>query len=150
VNVPELENYLYEHIPLTRAMGVQVVQANTTLVLLAAPLAPNINHRQTAFGGSIASVATVAAWSLLRLVLASDPQYPHIVVRSTEVEYIEAITGDFTARCEAPIPHTMDAFLKSLHRKGKARIDLRATVDQGGRTRATFCGTFVALYSDTP
>lgn len=129
---------------------MRVVQADTKVVLLLAPLAPNINHRQTAFGGSIAAVATVAAWSLLRLVLASYPDAPRIVVRSSQVEYIEAITDDFTARCEAPLPEAMDAFFKSLHRKGKARIDLRVTVEQGDHTRARLHGTFVALCSDTP
>ena len=47
----ELEAYLHEHIPLSKAMGVSVVSVEEGIVILRAPLAPNINHRETVFGG---------------------------------------------------------------------------------------------------
>jgi hypothetical protein len=52
MNNTALEQYLHEHIPLSAAMGVKVVQADPQCVVLTAPLAPNINHRDTVFGGS--------------------------------------------------------------------------------------------------
>jgi thioesterase domain-containing protein len=61
----ELAQYLHEHIPLSRAMGVEVVEATWDGVSLRAPLAPNINHRETVFGGSASAVAILAAWALL-------------------------------------------------------------------------------------
>jgi len=42
----ELERYLHEHIPLSRAMQVSVVSVQPESVVLSAPLAPNINHRE--------------------------------------------------------------------------------------------------------
>ena len=50
-----IERYLHEHIPLTTHMEVGVDRIDDTGVRLTAPLAPNINHRQTAFGGSVAA-----------------------------------------------------------------------------------------------
>ncbi|MDB5560702.1 MAG: thioesterase, partial [Hyphomicrobiales bacterium] len=41
----ELQDYLYQHIPLSAAMQVNVVKIADTGVLLSAPLGPNINHR---------------------------------------------------------------------------------------------------------
>jgi len=38
-------------------------------VLLTAPLAANINHRATVFGGSASAVAILAAWTYLYFVL---------------------------------------------------------------------------------
>ena len=38
-------------------MGVRVVSAAFDRVELSAPLAPNINHRDTLFGGSAAAIA---------------------------------------------------------------------------------------------
>jgi thioesterase domain-containing protein len=57
----ELAHYLHEHIPLSHAMGVEVVEADWHSVTLRAPLAPNINHRETVFGGSASAVGIVAA-----------------------------------------------------------------------------------------
>ena len=61
----QLERYLHEHIPLSKAMGVSVLSVGEEAVTLRAPLAPNINHRETVFGGSASALAILAAWSLL-------------------------------------------------------------------------------------
>ncbi|RYE53550.1 MAG: hypothetical protein EOP18_08925, partial [Rhizobiaceae bacterium] len=53
-------------------MQVRVVAASVERVTLSAPLAPNINHRATVFGGSASAVAILSAWSLLHLRLSSD------------------------------------------------------------------------------
>ena len=57
-----IKEYLYEHIPLSKAMGVEVVEAVSDRVLLKAPLAPNINHRETVFGGSASALCILSAW----------------------------------------------------------------------------------------
>jgi hypothetical protein len=46
-------------------MGIEVVVADPTSVMLRAPFAPNINHRETVFGGSASAVTILAAWALL-------------------------------------------------------------------------------------
>ena len=65
MNIKQLEQYLHDHIPLSRAMQVTVISLAQDRVILSAPLAPNINHRDTVFGGSASAVAILAAWSLL-------------------------------------------------------------------------------------
>jgi thioesterase domain-containing protein len=69
----ELEHYLHQHNPLSRAMGVEVVMADWHAVTLRAPLAPTINHRKTVFGGSASAVAILAAWALF---VCSDAPAP--------------------------------------------------------------------------
>ena len=64
-----VERYLHQYIPLSAAMGVQVRTATVEHVKLAAPLAPNVNHTETVFGGSAAALATLSAWTLLHLRL---------------------------------------------------------------------------------
>ena len=61
MDTKSLENYLHEHIPLSKAMGVTVRSVSGEAVTLAAPLAPNINHRETVFGGSASALAILAA-----------------------------------------------------------------------------------------
>lgn len=60
----ELEADLHGNIPLTQAMQVRVLEIGPDSVRLGAPLSANINHHRTAFGGSLATLATLAAWSL--------------------------------------------------------------------------------------
>ena len=48
----ELEKYLHEEIPLSKAMAVSVTHASADRVELSAPLGPNINHRDTVFSSS--------------------------------------------------------------------------------------------------
>jgi thioesterase domain-containing protein len=59
----ELQDHLHAHILLTRAMQVSVVSFAPRAVVLAAPLEPNINHRDTVFGGSASALAMLPAWS---------------------------------------------------------------------------------------
>ena len=41
-----LTEYLYEQIPLSKAMGIKIQHASLQNVIIAAPLAPNINHKK--------------------------------------------------------------------------------------------------------
>ena len=71
MNPHELESYLHEQIPLSQAMAVRVVSVSDDSVVLGADLAPNINHRETLFGGSASAIAILAAWSLVHSRLHS-------------------------------------------------------------------------------
>ena len=56
----QLRNVLHEEIPLTKAMGVEVNSYDGHCLVLSAPLDPNTNHKDTAFGGSLYSLAVLA------------------------------------------------------------------------------------------
>lgn len=142
----ELEHYLHEHIPLSAAMGVVVREAVTDAVILEAPLEPNINHRDTVFGGSASAVAILAAWSLVRVRL-DDPATlpPRIVIQRNTIEYERPITGTFTARSYLVDPERWDVFRKSLARHGRGRVKVGATLESAGERVATFEGDFVAI-----
>src|SRR5262245_21829556 len=68
----EVERYLHQNIPLSAAMGVRVGSATPHRVELAAPLAPNINHQSTVFGGSASALAMLSAWTLVHLGLRHE------------------------------------------------------------------------------
>lgn len=54
-----LAEYLHANIPLVRCMQVRVEQWNADGLSLTAPLAPNLNHADSAFGGSLEALATL-------------------------------------------------------------------------------------------
>ncbi|MDH5641919.1 MAG: thioesterase domain-containing protein [Nitrospira sp.] len=139
-----LNKYLYDHIPLSEAMGVQVVEALPNRVCVTAPLAPNINHRDTVFGGSASAVAILAAWTLLYVAMRHEGLACRVVIQRNTMAYEVPITGDFQAQAE------LDAagwarFLKTLRRHNKARIQVRAVLTCEQQPVGALTGEFVAL-----
>ena len=141
----ELERYLHEHIPLSAAMQVAVERVSAEEVVLGAPLLPNINHRDTVFGGSASSLAILSAWSLLHTRLTAAGFRVRLVIQRNTMSYESAIPGDFTACARAPAPEAWAAFASMLGRKGRARITVCATLWFQGREVGRFEGAFVAL-----
>lgn len=141
----DLEHFLHERIPLSKAMGVRVVSLGDDAVVLSAPLTPNVNHRGTVFGGSVSAVAMLASWSLLHARLAATGKDARLVIRRNSVEYLAPVAGDFTAKASLVSAADWPRFLETLERKGKTKIEVAATVEHDGREAASFSGEFVAL-----
>lgn len=139
----ELEAYLRQQIPVARLMGIQVAEASAGRVVLTAPLAVNHNHLGTAFGGSLAAVATLAGYAALWTALGD--RSVHVVVRRSSLDYRRPVTGDITAVCEMPAGGPGDAFRAALTSRGKARLSLEVLIVEGGETCVAFAGEFVAL-----
>jgi thioesterase domain-containing protein len=139
-----VEAYLHEHIPISAAMGITVVTASLDEVVLTAPLAPNVNHRSTAFGGSCASVAILAAWTLAHLrVMATGAA--RVVIQHGATDYLLPIRGGFIATCRLADEEAWTRFARTLERRGRARIELAATVTCEADVVAEFRGSYVAI-----
>jgi thioesterase domain-containing protein len=141
----EVEAYLHEHIPITDHMGVRVVRSDAQGVILSAPLEPNINHRSTVFGGSCASVAMLAAWSIVLLRVREAGLDARIVIQRGAMDYRRPIDGAFSAACSAPDEAICSRFLLALRRGRPARIELTAQVTSAAVLVATFEGTYAAI-----
>src|SRR5262249_31187011 len=141
----EIEQYLHRHIPLSAAMGVRVRVANPERVELAAPLAPNINHHETLFGGSAAAIATLSAWTLVNLKLRHASVRARLVIQRHAMSYREPIEGDCIAVCEQPDETPWQRFLTMIDRRGRGRITMTARLLYRSRPAASFEGDFVAF-----
>lgn len=139
-----IEAYLHEHIPLSKAMGISVKYASENKIILRAPLAPNINHKHTVFGGSLHAVATLACWSLLYANLKEIKQ-AQLVITKSDVSYLAPVQGDFEAVCLLPEDGSWERFLKIFQAKGKSRINLTASILYDNRQAVDYRGTFAAL-----
>jgi len=145
VNVAELERYLHEHIPLSRAMGVAVAAATLDEVVLTAPFAPNINHRETVFGGSASALCILSAWALVHLRLRAAGVAARLVIQRNVMDYQRPIQGEFSARATIPDAAAWSRFERAFERKGRGRIDVAATLASGDEIAGRLAGTFVAL-----
>ncbi len=137
-----LENYLHEQIPISKALGIRAKEATPQKVTLTAPLAENINHKKTVFGGSLHAVTTLACWSLIHLNLENSYE---IVIGKSEIEYLKPVTSDFEATCYFPEEKEWQRFHHILLRKGKARLQLNAAIMQNNTIAVNFTGTFIAI-----
>lgn len=141
----ELEAYLHEHIPLTRAMGMQVLRADAEAVCLVAPLEPNVNHQGTAFGGSIATLAIAAGWCTIRL----NVETRQIVISEASLRYLKPIQGQLVAECLSPTDKDWQRFAVKLKKRGKARMELKISVGDGEITCAELEAKYVASLGTT-
>jgi thioesterase domain-containing protein len=126
---------------------VDVLSVQEDEVILCAPLAPNINHKETVFGGSASAVAILAAWSLLHTRLKRAAINSQLVIQSNTMNYLLPINGTFTARSFIEDGNDWSRFVRTLERKGRARITVTAVLEFEGRQVGRLHGEFVALAS---
>lgn len=141
----ELEAYLHSHIPITAAMAVGVERLTADEVVLWAPLGPNINHRETLFGGSAATLAILAAWSVLHLRLAATGIAHRLVIQRSTMSFDAPIVGRFTAHGRLSHEADWDRAIEMLRRRGKARLPAVAELRYDGTVAAHMDAEFVAL-----
>lgn len=143
-----LEAKLHREIPLSQAMGVKVSDLSSSRVEISAPLAPNINHKRTAFGGSLHSVAVLAGWSLMTATLQeTGADVGYLVIQDSHMEYLKPVPSDFTATAAWPDEEMRKKFLNALGRKGVARAEVTAEIFCEGTLRARLRAQFVAEIS---
>jgi thioesterase domain-containing protein len=147
VPVPALELFLHEMIPLAKAMGVGVEVSDARALVLTAPKEQNKNSLNTAFGGSLVSLATLAGygvvWELMKNEKGADTPHWSIVVKESRAAYRRPVLGDLRAICERPAQAAIAEFKDALARYGKAKLKLRARVIEAGETAVDVTAAFV-------
>ncbi len=145
MTLEEITLYLHEHIPLTRPLGAVVEAWDGATVRLGAPLAPNLNHRATAFGGSLSALAILSGWVLVHLALRERGIEARLVIQRSEFDFEEPVDGDFTATSALPPAKDWDRFLATLKRHRRARVAVTTTVSSASGVGGTHRGAYVAV-----
>lgn len=135
--------YLHRHIPLTAAMQLRVLHCDGGRIELEAPLRPNLNHRGTAFGGSLVTLGIACGWTLLQRGLAEAGVEGRIVVQKSECDYLLPVEQAFSA--SSSLPPEWPQFLDTLGQRGRARITVHSSLSSGGREVVRHSGVFVAI-----
>jgi thioesterase domain-containing protein len=145
-NTAYLQSVLHHDIPLTAEMGLTVLEWREQQLSLHLPLAPNVNHKSTMFGGSLYCGAVLAGWGWLHLRLKEEGITDgHIVIQEGQISYPLPVTGDATAICPPADAAVWKKFLAMYRRYGRARLTLDTRiVNQGSEEHAvTFTGQYV-------
>jgi thioesterase domain-containing protein len=145
MNLDEINSYIHEHIPMTSYMGACVESYDGQNVVISVPLAPNLNHRNTAFGGSLAALGILSGWILLFLKLKENGIKNRLVVRKSSYDFTEPIEGDFMATCPMPAAEEWGHFMRTLKRRGRSRITLHSEIRSSSGPAGSHEGVYVAL-----
>ena len=144
----EAQQYIEKNIPVTKAMGMTINALSREEVKLGAPIDLNINHRGSAFGGSIDSLFLTTGWAFIRFLIDHYEPTPIIVGSKGSTNFIKPVLKDFEASLEMPDDSDIDKFLSTFERFGKARITAKATIYENGTLCAEFEGDYVVLKAD--
>lgn len=140
-----LSEVFAQDIPLTAALAVQVCAWDGQSLHLQLPLAQNLNHQSSMFGGSLYCAGVLACWGWLHLRLRdAGINTTHIVVQAGQIDYPLPVLADAEVICAAPDEAVWDRFFKMYQRHGKARISLSSRIlTHDGQDGACFTGQFV-------
>lgn len=141
-----LERHIRASIPLARAMEVRVAEYDGHRLALAAPLAPNVNDKGCAFGGSLASLATLAGWGLICLKLGEAGIDADVYVQDSSIVYLAPVWDEIVAEAAAGPDESWERFVDSMRERGRARISVEAELAaaEGGSVPARASARFVA------
>ena len=132
--------------PPVAAMQPQVLDWHDGVLRLRAPLAANVNDKHCAFGGSLSSLMTIAAWGLVSMELETAGLHADVFVADSRVRYLKPVFEDIMveAAFDDAVEHA--ALVDTLRRQGRASIRLQArTLLAEGGVAATYTGRYVAI-----
>ena len=144
MTLDEITAYVHAHIPITASLGARVEHYDGESVRLAAPLTPNLNHRATAFGGSLSAVAILSGWVLLHLQLHERGVANRLVIQRSTLEFDAPVDGDFTATATLPVAAVWNRFLATLSRHRAARVTVSSKIACASGVGGRHEGTYVA------
>jgi thioesterase domain-containing protein len=142
--VEYLQERIDREIMLAKPMGVIVESADETGLVLRAPLAPNSNHKGTAFGGSLYSLAVLTGWAWITRFLATRKLDADAVIQESSMRFLAPVRGEMRACIEIPSEADANKFQKMLLRAHRGRIRLQVNMHQGLKLATVFDGLFAA------
>lgn len=146
-NIPAataLEAQILEHIPLARAMQLKVPRYTGDTIEMTAPLAPNINDKGCAFGGSMASLLTLAGWGLIELGLRAEGFDCDVYIGDSQLRYHAPVWSELRGSARFVEAGAMQALLASLRERGKGRADVICEIAGDEGAAATLNARFFA------
>jgi len=148
-NKTQLQQSIYNQIPLSRKMGVKVLHVSArTGVQFKLPLKPNRNHKNTAFGGTLIAAQAIACWAWMMELLKQHNIIAEVVLQRQESEFVKPVAGDFTVQTLVPSKNEVALFLRTIKRHKKARLAVKAFAQYRGAKACLYIGHYVAILGD--
>jgi thioesterase domain-containing protein len=139
----------YQAMPPVAALQVRTDGFDGERLRLRAPLSANVNDKGCAFGGSLASLMTVAGWGLVTMQVEHAGLHAEVFVADSQVRYRAPLFADLRAEARLAPDATWSAFLTRLRERGRAGVRIAASVSlPDGAVAAECSARFVAIASE--
>lgn len=122
----------FDGMPPVAAMHIRALAFDGDGLVLHAPLVANVNDKQCAFGGSLASVMTLAGWGWLMLAADRAGLTSEVYVADSKIAYLAPLYEDLRARAWLRPGQDWPAITRTLGERKRASATMVAEV----RTRA--------------
>ena len=118
---------MFQAIPLTRFMGITLLDERDDGLILGAPLHLNVNDKGTAFAGSLSALIQVTGWELWRYWLEQTVTESYAVAAvDVHIHYQKPVISDFQAR--AILPAERNELLSTLLKRGRCKVETMISV----------------------
>ena len=133
---------MFAAMPPVAAMAIRGEGFDGELLRLSAPLAANVNDKDCAFGGSLASLMTLAGWGWLTLKLAEAGVAAEVFVADSQLRYLAPLYADLHGSARLAPGEDWPAVLRCLAKSGRARVAMQAEVAADGVVYASLAARF--------
>lgn len=116
-------------------MQLQLISCNDNKLIARAPAQPNLNDKQTIFGGSSSALMTVCGWSLIKFNLEQRQFSNDVVIANAQTRWRSAQKDELLITAEADI--SWPAISEKLNQKQKTKINVHTKVDSAYHKRCT-------------
>lgn len=145
VRAQDLIRFVRDNIPLAQAMALELTGCSEHHLALLAPLAPNVNDKGCAFGGSLVSLMTLNGWGLVELALRGRGDDCDVFVAESKVRYLAPVWQDLRSEARLAADGDWQTFFRTLDTRSKARISVECVVpDEHGKPACVLEARFVA------
>ncbi|MFY4759256.1 thioesterase domain-containing protein [Aliarcobacter butzleri] len=139
-----LENKLHNEIPLTKFMDLKITKYDEKELITIAPLNKNINDKDTAFGGSLATLTIISGWSICWLISKElEINSENIVVIKNEHSYRKPVTKELICHTKRPTKDEIENLKNKLLLKKSASIKISSQIIEDGEVCVDFTGYYV-------
>lgn len=124
----DIQKTIETEIPIVKEMGVEFQEFQDFSCTISAPLAPNHNHKGTAFGGSLYSICTAACYGLMYSLQIKENFHNYdLVIGEGSIRYVRPVEKDFFVKAEL-LAEDWEPFIQRVQSSGFGKINIKAYV----------------------
>ncbi|RWX53546.1 bifunctional GNAT family N-acetyltransferase/hotdog fold thioesterase [Photobacterium chitinilyticum] len=140
----ELQDLWQCQIPISEKMGVRISQYTGYRFEVSALINANLNPSESMFAGSIFTMATLAGWGFVWMLLKERKLEADIVLADSHIRYVAPVKE--RPRAVASV-ESLSGDLDRLASGRKGRVVVEVSVYSGEQLASTFTGTYMLLPS---
>lgn len=141
-----LDQFFAQHLPITQYLNMRCHRYDGEVFSLAIDLAPSLNDKLTAFGGSLYCACVMNGWGLIYLQARQRGVKPNMVVTRGEIDYLAPVTDEpIIATAVSPLEIVWDEAIARVKDRGKQRFGVTSSISSGGREAVRFKGEYAII-----